>query len=245
MDAYPEEDEWLYLVNYYGQISKRHIETLAKRHARLIVDNAQAYFEEPVEGVDTIYTCRKYFGVPDGAFLYTDACLKEDLKRDVSWERFRHLLGRFEGQASDFYTDYVWNEEQFSKRLLMRMSRLTENLLRGIDYEFAKGRRTENYTHLDKGLRKWNLLDPCLTEGAFAYPLLLKNGAEVRRYLIAKHIYVPTLWPNVLKDMPMDSWEYNLSENLLLLPCDQRYDGTKMEFIVKTVMEMIGNYDND
>lgn len=96
--------------------------------------------------------------------------------------------------------------------------------------------RAENYTHLDRGLRKCNLLNLHTPEGAFSYPLLLKNGAEVRRRLISEHIYVPTLWPNVLRDMPTDSWEYNLSENLLPLPCDHRYNGAEMDLIIRTVL---------
>ena len=47
----PEKDEWLYLVNYYGQLSKEELLSWAKDNPRLIVDNAQAYFSAPVKGV--------------------------------------------------------------------------------------------------------------------------------------------------------------------------------------------------
>ena len=66
------DNEWLYLVNYYGQISNESIKELQGKYKNIIVDNTQAYFQPPVEGIDTIYTCRKYFGVPDGAVLFTD-----------------------------------------------------------------------------------------------------------------------------------------------------------------------------
>lgn len=32
----------------------------------------------PVENVDTLYICRKFFGVADGAFLYTDSFSNEN-----------------------------------------------------------------------------------------------------------------------------------------------------------------------
>ena len=67
-----EEDTWFYVMNYYGQLSREYLSDLTERYNRVIIDNAQAYFEEPIPNADTIYTCRKFFGVPDGAFLYTN-----------------------------------------------------------------------------------------------------------------------------------------------------------------------------
>ena len=63
------EDEWLYIVNYYGQLGQDLLWELKEKYDRIIVDHAQAYFQMPLKGVDTLYTCRKFFGVPDGAFL--------------------------------------------------------------------------------------------------------------------------------------------------------------------------------
>ena len=82
-----KDDEWLYLVNYYGQLGNDYISEVVKKHSKVIVDNTQSYFSEPVKNVDTLYTCRKYFGVPDGAFLYTDIHLREALEYDVSYTR--------------------------------------------------------------------------------------------------------------------------------------------------------------
>ena len=45
-----KDDEWLYLVNYYGQVDNGKIQELAECYKRVIVDNAQAYFQEPVPG---------------------------------------------------------------------------------------------------------------------------------------------------------------------------------------------------
>lgn len=67
LNVYRDEDEFLYIVNYYGQLSNDYLLSLGDN---VIVDNAQAYFNEPIDGADTIYTCRKFFGVPDGAILY-------------------------------------------------------------------------------------------------------------------------------------------------------------------------------
>lgn len=63
-------EDWVYLINFYGQYSRDEIVSYAKEYKNLIVDNVQAFYTKPIEGVDTIYTCRKFFGVPDGGYLY-------------------------------------------------------------------------------------------------------------------------------------------------------------------------------
>lgn len=230
------EEEWLYVVNYYGQLTREQLQKLKKQYEHIIVDYAQAYFEMPIQGIDSLYTCRKFFGVADGAFLYTDVVLLEEILRDESYERMHFLVGRFERPASDFYSEYVMNNNLFNSEPLKLMSKLTENLLRGIDYEYVKKIRTENFTFLFERLRKKNKLQIHRIEGAFAYPLMLENnGSEVRKKLIANKIYIPTLWPNVMSCVPEDSLEYMLARDILPIPCDQRYRREDMEYICEHI----------
>lgn len=218
-----DDDEWLYVMNYYGQLTREYLSELKEKYGRVIIDNAQAYFDMPIADTDTLYTCRKFFGVADGAFLYTDTTLKEELPVDESFDRMRFLLGRYERTASEFYSDNQENNHRFADEPLKQMSKLTENLLHGIDYEFVKKRRTENFRLYHDRLKDINELELCEAEGAFAYPLLIKNGAEIRKALQQKKIYVPTLWPNVVNEMPEDSQEYRSAKDILPLPVDQRY----------------------
>ena len=139
------EDEWLYFVNYYSQFDNENILEYVSRYQRIIIDQAQSYFQMPISHVDTLYTCRKYFGVSDGAFLYTDKLLDEDLAQDESFERMRFLFGRYERTASEFYGDYVASNDLFYSEPIKWMSKLTYNLLHGIDYKHVKAVREENY----------------------------------------------------------------------------------------------------
>ena len=143
--------EWLYLVNYYSQLSNSVIRGLVEKYRRVIVDNAQSYFQPPLPGVDTLYTCRKYFGVADGAFLYTGAALPA-LARDESHTRMGFLLGRFERPAAEFYAAYAANNDFFDSEPPKVMSRLTENLLRAVDYEAIERRRRDNFQILHERL---------------------------------------------------------------------------------------------
>ena len=66
----------VYIVNYYGLFSEEQLISLKNKYGNIVVDNAQAFFTEPVKGIDTIYSCRKFFGVPDGGYAYTEKLVK-------------------------------------------------------------------------------------------------------------------------------------------------------------------------
>ncbi|MBR6981963.1 MAG: hypothetical protein IKH75_00290 [Ruminococcus sp.] len=234
-----EEDTWFYVMNYYGQLSREYLSDLTERYNRVIIDNAQAYFEEPIPNADTIYTCRKFFGVPDGAFLYTNIISDEQYPLDESFERMHFLLGRFERSASEFYNEYSNNNHLFADEPIKQMSKLTENLLHGIDYSYVNKTRASNFREYHKALKSINKLQPHEVQGAFAYPLLVENGREIRHTLQQTKIYIPTLWPNVLDEVPKDSIEYQYAENILPLPCDQRYCKEDIGYIVCLVQKYI------
>ena len=233
------ENEWLYFVNFYSQFDNGRINEFVSKYQRVIVDNAQSYFQEPIPHIDTLYTCRKFFGVADGAFLYTDATLEEDLPFDESFERMHFLMGRFERTASEFYGEYVANNKLFADEPVKKMSKLTCNLLHGIDYKKVKEVRQNNYSCLHKALCNYNKLKLSNEPGTFMYPLLLDNSVEVRRCLQEKRIYIPILWPSVFKIATANAPEYKMAENILPLVIDQRYDTNDMRYVIDSLFECI------
>lgn len=233
------DNEWILVVNYYGQIDNKKLDELLARHGRMIVDNTQAYFQPPLDGVDTLYSCRKFFGVPDGGFLYTDALIGEELPQDESFERMRFLLGRFERGAQEFYAEYAANNAAFACEPVKRMSALTQNLLRGIDHDRVRRVRTRNFEYLHAALREINELRLSVPEGPFMYPLLIKDGRRICKELIARRIYIPTLWPDVFDICGKDTLEYRYAADILPLPVDQRYDEEDMQYVVERLKEGI------
>jgi len=94
----------------------------------------------------------------------------------------------------------------------------------------VKRRREENYRVLESKLKSRNVLQLTTPAGPFCYPFYCRNGLQVKKYLAQRKIYVPTLWPNVLQ--MEDGLEKDLAENILPLPCDQRY--TEEDMLVMT-----------
>ena len=245
-DFLPEEltleaDEWLYLVNFYGQLDNDTIREYVDRYERVIVDHAQAYFQMPLENVDTLYTCRKFFGVADGGILYTDTKLDREIPHDESFERMKFVLGRFERSASEFYAEAASNNDFFADEPIKLMSKLTENLLHGIDYEAVKQKRTRNFEILHEAFGKINPLKLTVPQGAFMYPLYLENGGEIRRKLQAKKIFIPTLWPDVFEHCSECELEYDYAKNILPIPVDQRYDEEDMKYIMEEIEKCMKN----
>lgn len=234
-----ETDEWIYIINYYGQISNDEVEVWQKKYSRVIFDNAQAYFQKPLTDVNTLYTCRKFFGVADGAFLYTKERIN-DLVRDESFERMRFVLGRYERTANEFYKESVANNEFFSVEPVKTISELTKNLLRAIDYPAVEKQRTENFVYLHERLKEKNKLNLKIPNGAYMYPFYCKDGAIVRKELQAQKIYIPTLWHDVFDTCNPNSLEYDYAMNILPLPIDQRYTKEDMEYVFEEVRRCLG-----
>jgi len=206
--------EYMYIVNYFGQLTSGDIMRMQRRFGNVILDNVQAFFAPPLPGIDTIYSCRKFFGVADGAYLSTDAGLPDDLTVDVSMSRMTHLLGRYDGTARDYYQDFLRAEALIERAPLMRMSRITYNLLRAIDYESVCSARDRNFAYLNRELGSRNRLNLIVPDGPYAYPFYVENGRTMRVMLAQKGVYIPTLWPNVLSSVPVDRIEYKYAHDM-------------------------------
>lgn len=241
-----KEDAFLY-TNYFG-LKQDCVQRLAKHYGnKLIVDNAQAFFDMPIDGIDSYYSARKFFGVPDGAYLYTDKIIDEylgtEIKQDVSFDRMSALLKRIDLSAELGYQDFQSIESSLCCQPIKKMSKLTEAILRSIDYDFVRKRRRENYIALYKNLYLKNKC--CLSIQKDAVPLAYPFQTEfpaLRQKLIERKIFCPTYWPNVKDWAVPGSIEIQYSEQIIPIPIDQRYDNLDIRRIIQIIE--IGNEKN-
>lgn len=235
-----KENEAFLYTNYFG-LKQDCVERLSTHYGvKLIVDNSQAFFDMPVKGIDTFYSARKFFGVPDGAYLYTDTKLKDhytgELETDISYDRMSALTKRIDLGAEAGYEDFQDVENSLSRQPIKHMSKLTDALLRSIDYNNIREIRRKNFKNLYWSLFQKNKLWLKLREEAvpLCYPILTKIS-EVRSELIKNKIFVPKYWPNVLNWCKPNSIEYLLAQEILPLPIDQRYSEEDMEKIISII----------
>ena len=234
-----KDGEALLYVNYFG-LKQRYVESLAIRYGRkLIIDNTQAFYANPVDGIDSFYSCRKFFGVPDGAYLYTDKYLDLELEQDVSCDRMTHLVKRIEFGAEAGYSDFRSADAGLSGQPIRKMSHMTHRLMQGIDYEQAARRRRANYQLLDTLLGSSNeiQLDFEVDAVPMVYPYLVPVKG-LRERLIAKRVFVACYWPDVQDWTEDGNVEYILASQMLPLPIDQRYGEEEMMGMVKDLNEL-------
>ncbi len=235
------KDEALLYTNYFG-LKQNYIKSLAEQYGNhLIVDNTQAFYSMPIEGVDTFYTCRKFFGVPDGAYLYIDADPLTDIAKDVSYHRISSLTKRIDISAEAGYSDFTNQEEELIGQPVKRMSNLTQHLMQSIDYQAAASQRRQNYLQLQRELSSSNAINISCTSDSIpmVYPYLPKSPfIGLRKYLIENRIFVASYWPNVLIKSNEGSIEHKLASQMLPLPIDQRYGKEQMAYM----LSLIRNY---
>lgn len=228
--------EALLYVNYYG-LKQRYVEQLAEEIGeQLIVDNTQAFYAKPINGIDTFYTCRKFFGVPDGAYLYTDKRLDEELEQDFSYDRMTFLNKRIDIGAEAAYADFQNLSRLLVGQPIKLMSNLTQRLMQSIDYKKVAQQRRDNYIKLHSALGKSNPL--CLPLDDYAVPMVypyLASIKSLREKLIDNKVFVARYWPNVLDWTTEKDIEYLLAYRLLPLPIDQRYANENMERIINVI----------
>lgn len=236
-----KDDEKLIYINYFG-IKNNYVDNLAKIFDnKLIVDNTQAFFKKPLTNIDTCYSPRKFFGVPDGGYIFTDTYIKKELRQDVSFKHSSHLIERFEGNASEFYSDFINNKKALHLRPIMKMSNFTHNILTSIDYEKIRLIRERNFCYLHVHLKDINKLEIDLSNivGPMTYPILIEIEG-LREYLIRKKVYIPTYWIEVLEYVnEPDCFEAGLAQKLLPLPIDQRYELSDMKIIIDFIILFI------
>ncbi|MBR2674899.1 MAG: hypothetical protein IKE52_05535 [Mogibacterium sp.] len=232
----PEEDDIFYLVNYNGLLTEADIVRYRETFNTVIVDNAQAFFSEPIAGVHTIYSLRKFIGVTDGAYVASDIeGTTDSLPMDKSTERAKYLVGRLEGFANDYYAESKSAEVGYSGETPKQMSRFTQMILKGTDYEYIKNKRRENYAALNALLKSDNPFTKATPECPYLYPYYHEDGMSLRKYLVENKIYVPTLWDFLLDEKYEGTLEYEWASNITWLPIDQRYDESDMQSIADVV----------
>lgn len=224
-------------VDYFGRQPEPDFRALVRDRTDVVwvEDRAQALLPalEPwAEWV--LYSPRKLFGVPDGGILVrtfddvTPADYTEENAEDRSLPRVLRRDDALERDNAVWYAAY----QKVEAEMLVScepMSAKTFDILGGIDTELVIRRRKRNFDTLAKHLVKFALLRERADDFApFGFPVRVRHRDRVLKTLSDKRIFAPRFWPHLPSDPTVFPAEHELSQELLLLPCDQRYDEDDM-----------------
>ena len=227
----------VFLYNNYFGLKDEFILNVLPRLPNIIIDNSQGFFSESFKFFDSFYSPRKFFGVSDGAYVYSKKLLNIELQTDLSFSRMSHLLKRIDNEIEEGYIDFIQIEKSLSDLPLKRMSKLTETILSSIDYEFCKKRRIQNFNDIHKqigGINKFEF-SVSKTSVPYSYPFL-SNKIGLREEFIKRKIFTPLLWKNVLQLCSPNTLEYEMTEKLVHIPIDHRYSSSEIISIIKPLI---------
>ena len=239
-EALPDQEgDAVLLVNYFGIMDER-ITALARsfRHATVLLDQAHAFFCPPLmkENVFNVYSARKFFGVPDGAYAVGARLHAGQTQPHFADATAYYLLKSFERGTNAAYAEKKQADTDIAA-VYAPMSELAVGLLKNADYEAVRARRLRNFEAFHAALGCRNKLHIAAPAPAYMYPFLCENGQELKTRLVREKIYVPTLWNGEMLRREGNAFELDMSDNAVFLPIDQRYGETDLAFLISTVEE--------
>lgn len=226
-------------VNYFGVKDKycRQLEQKYSLTHNLILDLTQAYYYIPAYA-DAFNSARKFFGVPDGGFVYGKGLSNELLPESRSYNRCEALLRRADGDLSEGYAVFQNLENDMEKLEPARMSMLTRQILWCCDTKDVYSQRKMNFKYLASSLNNTNILKLEDLEdeksAPLVYPYLVEHGDVLKSRLISKKVFCPTYWPGL---QSLGDAGKRFATHLVCIPCDQRYGKEDMHHILELINE--------
>lgn len=229
-----QQNELFLYTNYFG-LKDEYVKILSTININVVIDNAQSFFSKPLNGMDTIYSARKFVGVADGAYLYSNTLDNDVIKKDFSGGRLSHLITRLDKSAEAGYAEFAINDSSLVGQPILQMSRFTDCVLQSLDYDIIKEKRLENYNFLHSNLNTQNKFKVLknTSQIPMVYPFWT-NDVSLRQRLLSSQIYCAKYWPNV-KNWNGSFLECEMAENIIHLPIDQRYSIEDMKKIINHV----------
>lgn len=241
LDLTPAEHDAVLLVNYYGIMSESRMRQLSAKYNHVIIDNCQAFFAKPLPNCQNVYSCRKFIGVPDGAYVIgknADDFLDE-YPQGLSSDTALFLLQRIEyGCEGKAYRSRTVNERRIESEDVMTMSKLSRTILDGTDYQMIQEKRRENFQYADSLFHALNRLSPTHFMEAdcvpMVYPFLVESDDLLDILQAHKH-FQGHWWSYLLPETSPDSAEHWLSKYIIPITIDQRYGKNELDFLFQIV----------
>jgi hypothetical protein len=128
------------------------------------------------------------------------------------------------------------------KNAVFEINDISKNLLSRVDVEYIKNIRCRNFVYVYDRIKNNNKIriifdkDKIKDNIPIGFPILINNRDNIRKKLMSESIYCPIHWsikdnyiPNIFNDA------YYLSDSILTLPIDQRYNLEDMNRLVNTL----------
>lgn len=205
----------------------------------------------------SLSSLRKWAALPEGGMLETALGSSEttedsrfgDERRYVMETKSRYLENYDSALRDDFLprlraSEHILDESGQPVKIGVEC----EKLLRSLDFESIIAKRQANASLLK------SLLQPMADSGKLRFigdgesstlylPFFLENRGEVQSAMAKKGVFCPVIWPMPPQTEGVCDFAKYVTEHMLGLPCDQRYDEADMRYIAAALEEILGAID--
>lgn len=241
---------------YYGaDLNEDELEALTvlkKGGCVLIEDLTQCVFSTQSDPIFDYFigSYRKWFPIPDGAFLIGKVDVEELSENTAFVEPMSdamYLRGVFHRTGDN-------NIKEISRRVgniaishisgeivPHKISSFSTSLLNEIDIEETIRKRHDNYRYLYEQLSNSNICAPVdrsideLTCAPLFFPVYVKDRASFQKKLAQHEIYAPVLWPVHTEELLINESIKEIYNEILMLPIDQRYGIEDMKRMIEVI----------
>ena len=232
----------LFVMDYFGYASESSKENF---DGIVIRDLTHSVFSKIYDDAEYYFgSLRKWAGFLTGGFArgIEDRKLPTDelytlVREKAMKEKLDYITGKSE--SKDYLKGFALAEEYLETAPLAGADVRDVEAARVLDVDGIKNQRRKNAKALLSAVSDMAIF-PNMNENdcPLFVPILVPNGERdaLRRHLIEREIYCPVHWPLTEHHNP-DKRTIEIYENELSLVCDQRYDESDMERIIKAIRE--------
>ena len=242
---------------FYGaDLNQKELEVfseLKNKGCVLVEDLTQCIFSEQYNQVFDYFlgSYRKWFAIPDGAFLLGNTSFEENLAEN---ENFVQSMSDAMYLRGVFHKTGDANVKEVSRRIgniaisqisgniiPHAMSAFSKTLLSRIDIEETKKKRLSNYLFLYENLQDSRYCTPVersideLTCAPLFFPVYVDDRMSFQKKLVDQEVFAPILWPVHTESLLINNSIKNIYDKILMLPIDQRYERSDMERMINVI----------
>lgn len=202
-----------------------------------------------------VSSVRKSVGVTDGAIVIgktiidTGAVSHEETpfsenRKSAQFSKFEYSFTQAQGSKESYLS--VLREEEirldgFDRvHAVSQSGRMMMNAVNGAEIRFARSANMKHAIELMRGhVSMLPGIERCLCGAPFSLPILVDDRDEVQKHLARYGVYAPVLWPICDEARSVCGNSVFVSDHMLSIPIDQRYNWDDIEDICKIVISTV------
>lgn len=234
----------MFIINYFGITDKnlnKILELCKKYNILIIEDNTHNIYDKCTYGDIVISSFRKILPTPFGCIIHDKNNLLEKQSNKISYKIIFLNLIKILGMVLKrigFFKNMWYNLLLYSESKINTVYEYDFDYVNFLFYIIYYDENNKNIRNDNFNILKNSIYKPIVNNTYFTYPIIFNsfNDREIiKNKLIKNKIYPIIHWP---LDFDNDKkCNHHISNRILSIPIDERYNEDNMKFILKILNE--------